>query len=44
MINIAFLLMILAALCLLLAAGGVTSRVNLGWLGLFFWALTLLIR
>jgi len=39
-------LMILAVICLGLAAFGVslTNRINLGFLGLFLWALTVLIQ
>lgn len=45
MINIHTLLLILAAICLALAAMDVKiSRLNLGWLGMLFWLLTLLVR
>jgi hypothetical protein len=38
------LLMVAAVVCLFLAAFGVAARrVSLGWLGLAFWALTVLI-
>lgn len=41
---IAFLLMLAAVVCLFLAAFGVAvRRVGLGWLGLAFWALAVLI-
>jgi hypothetical protein len=39
---IATILLILAAICLFLAAVNFPSRVNLTALGLFFWVLTLL--
>jgi hypothetical protein len=40
-----FILMLLAVICLGLAAFGVnfTNRISIGFLGLFFWALTVLI-
>lgn len=40
-----FVLMLLAVICLGLAAFGVsfTNRISVGFLGLFFWALTILI-
>lgn len=38
-----FVLMLIALICLFCAAVGVPSnRVSLGWLGLFFWAISLL--
>jgi hypothetical protein len=44
-ITLNVLLMILAFVCLLLAALGlVTPKVNLGWLGLAFWALSQILR
>lgn len=41
-----FVLMLLACICLFLAAIGrpAACPIALGWLGLFFWALDLLIR
>lgn len=45
MIAINLMLMIAAFICLLLAACGVPSgRVSLGWLGLAFWSLSLIVR
>lgn len=45
MINIHTLFLILAAICLALAAFDVKfSRINLGWLGMTFWLLTLIVR
>lgn len=45
MINIHTLLLVLAAICLALAAVDVKiSRLNMGWLGMTFWVLTLLVR
>jgi hypothetical protein len=42
--GIGMLLMILAVICLVLAAFGVSVRsVSLGWLGMAFWALSLLV-
>lgn len=44
-LNVHFVLMFLALVCLFLAAIGrpANSPVSLGWLGLFFWALDLLL-
>ena len=40
MISISLILYILALVCLFLAAVGFpTPRVNMGWLGMFFWLL-----
>lgn len=46
MISAHFALMLLTAVCLLVAACGYccSSRPHIGWLGMFFWALDLLIR
>jgi len=44
MITINALLLLLAFICFILAALGVTSRVNLLGLGLALWVLSLLIR
>lgn len=45
MINVNIILLIIAFICLLLAALNIPSnRVSLGWLGLSFWVLSLLIR
>lgn len=45
MITINVFLMVLALVLLLLAALNIGHpRVNLGWLGLFFWALSLVLR
>jgi hypothetical protein len=44
-ISVHFVLMLIAIICLFCAAIGrpATSPISLGWLGLFFWALDLLI-
>jgi hypothetical protein len=44
-INAHFILMLIAVICFFCAAIGrpVTSPISIGWLGLFFWALDLLI-
>lgn len=42
--NIDFILLVLAAICFIVAAIGIPSRINLIALGLFFWVLTLLIH
>ena len=44
-LNAHFVLMLIAVICLLCAAVGrpATSPVSLGWLGLFFWALAIVI-
>ncbi len=41
-----FVLMLIAVICLFLSAIGrpATAPISLGWLGLFFWALDLLIK
>jgi hypothetical protein len=43
-LSIHFMLMLIAVICLLLAAIGRPSMspLSLGWLGLFFWALDIL--
>lgn len=40
-----FLLMLAGSVCLFLAAisVGLTNRISIGWLGLFFWSLVVLI-
>ena len=38
--SIDLILLIAAAICFILAAVNVSSPVQLGWLGLFFWVLT----
>ena len=44
MLSVHVILMLLAFICLLLAALGVNApRVNLGWLGLAFWALSIIL-
>lgn len=41
MITIHLVLLLIALVCLFCAAVGVSAqRVNLGWMGLFFWALS----
>ena len=43
-LNVHFVLMLIAVVCFFCAAiGRPASPISLGWLGLFFWALTLLI-
>lgn len=45
MLNVHFVLTLIALICFFCAAIGKPSGpVSLGWLGLFFWALDLLIR
>lgn len=42
--SVTSLLMIVAAILLVLAAVGVpASRISLGWLGMFFWSLSIII-
>jgi hypothetical protein len=44
MVTLRVVLLILALISLALAAVGIpSSRVNLGWLGLFFWVLAVLV-
>lgn len=46
-VPIALILFIVAIICLLLAALPAAERrspVHLGWMGMFFWALSLIIR
>jgi hypothetical protein len=44
MITVTAVLLVAALICFLLSAVGVVTRLNLQSLGLFFWALSLLIR